>query len=241
LNYYEHHIGDFAEATAHLTFVEDAAYSRIIRKYYATERPMPVDVKAVQRLVGARSKEEREAVESVLQEFFVLEEDGWHQKRCDADLQRYLAKQDKARASANARWSKPHSERNANASPTHMQTESERNANASETHDERNALQSPVTRHHKEEAELPLSFALPDWIPTEAWDGYVAMRKKQRKPMTDRARDLKLAELQRFRDAGHDVGAILDKSTANCWTDVYAPREGAAPRNGSGDWTQGAV
>lgn len=145
MNYYEHHIGDFAEATAHLTFVEDAAYSRMIRKYYATEKPMPADVKAVQRLVGARSKEEREAVESVLHEFFVLEEDGWHQKRCDADLQRYLTKQDKARASANARWSKPHTERNANASETHMRTEFERNAIASQTHDERNALQSPDT------------------------------------------------------------------------------------------------
>lgn len=144
MNYYEHHIGDYAEATAHLTFIEDAAYSRIIRKYYATERPMPADVKAVQRLVGARTKEEREAVESVLQEFFELEVDGWHQRRCDADLQRYIVKQGKARASANARWSKPHEERNANASEAHMRTDSERNANASETHDERNALQSPV-------------------------------------------------------------------------------------------------
>ena len=62
MNYFQHHIGDYAEATAHLTFVEDAAYSRMIRKYYATEKPMPVDVKAVQRLIGARTKEEREAV-----------------------------------------------------------------------------------------------------------------------------------------------------------------------------------
>lgn len=89
MNYYEHHIGDYAEATAHLTFIEDAAYSRMIRKYYATERPMPADIKAVQRLVGARSKEEREAVESVLHEFFTLQADGWHQARCDADILRY--------------------------------------------------------------------------------------------------------------------------------------------------------
>lgn len=151
MNYYEHHIGDYAEATAHLTFVEDAAYSRMIRKYYATERPLPADTKAVQRLVGARTKEEREAVESVLHEFFTLQADGWHQARCDSDLQRYITKQDKARASANARWSKPHDERNANASPPHMRTDSERNANASETHDERNALQSPDTRHQTPE------------------------------------------------------------------------------------------
>lgn len=92
MNYYEHHIGDYAEATAHLTFVEDAAYSRMIRKYYAQEKPLPADVKAVQRLVGARSKEEREAVETVLGEFFVLEDDGWHNSRCDAELARFMEK-----------------------------------------------------------------------------------------------------------------------------------------------------
>ena len=38
MNYYEHHLGDYAEATAHLSFVEDAAYSRLMRKAYATEK-----------------------------------------------------------------------------------------------------------------------------------------------------------------------------------------------------------
>lgn len=138
MNYYEHHIGDFAEATAHLSFVEDAAYSRLIRKYYAQEKPLPVDVKAVQRLVGARSKDEREAVESVLNEFFELQDDGWHQARCDAEIARYQDKQAKAKRSAQARWSaKPaHSEGNANASP-----------NAMRTHSEGNAHQTPDTRH----------------------------------------------------------------------------------------------
>ncbi len=89
MNYYEHHLGDYAEATAHLSFLEDAAYSRLIRKYYATEKPIPADLAVAQRLVGARSKEERAAVEVVLHEFFVLRDDGWHQDRCDAEITRY--------------------------------------------------------------------------------------------------------------------------------------------------------
>lgn len=89
MNYYEHHIGDYAEATAHLSFIEDAAYSRMIRKYYATEKPLPADIKAVQRLIGARTKEEREAVATVLEEFFTLAADGWHNARCDEDIARY--------------------------------------------------------------------------------------------------------------------------------------------------------
>jgi uncharacterized protein YdaU (DUF1376 family) len=90
MNYYEHHIGDYAEATLHLTFVEDAAYSRCIRKYYSTEKPLPADLKQVQRLVGARTREEKSAVASVLEEFFILVSDGWHNKRCDSDLAKFL-------------------------------------------------------------------------------------------------------------------------------------------------------
>src|SRR5471030_583299 len=91
MNYYEHHIGDYAEATSHLTFVEDAAYSRLIRKYYAKERPLPADIKAVQRLVGARDKKECDAVAAVLAEFFVLDADGWHNAVCDEKIAAYQA------------------------------------------------------------------------------------------------------------------------------------------------------
>lgn len=90
MNHYPHHIGDYAEATSHLSFVEDAAYSRLIRKYYSQEKPLPTDLKSVQRLVGARTKEEREAVKTVLEEFFHLEDDGWHNRRCDQELRAYL-------------------------------------------------------------------------------------------------------------------------------------------------------
>lgn len=84
--------------------------------------------------------------------------------------------------------------------------------------------------------ELDLAFVLPEWIPVEPWDGFVEMRKKLRKPMTDRARDLKIADLQRLRDAGHDIGAILDKSTGNGWIDLYEPK-GTPP----GDQQQRAI
>jgi uncharacterized protein YdaU (DUF1376 family) len=89
MNYYEHHIGDYAEATAHLSFVEDAAYTRLIRKYYATEKPLPADLKQVQRLVGARTKEEKNSVDAMLKEFFILMDDGWHNERCDLEIAKY--------------------------------------------------------------------------------------------------------------------------------------------------------
>jgi uncharacterized protein YdaU (DUF1376 family) len=91
MNYYEHHIGDYAEATAHLSILEDGIYSRLLRKYYATETPISAAFEKVCRLVGARSKEEKAAVQVVLEDFFVLEEDGYHQARCDKDIAEFRA------------------------------------------------------------------------------------------------------------------------------------------------------
>ncbi|WP_066570684.1 YdaU family protein [Burkholderia sp. ABCPW 14] len=98
MNFYKHHIGDYDQATRHLSFVEDAAYSRLIRKYYAEERPLPVSVEKIQKLIGARSKEEKKAVLTVLEEFFELREDGYHNLRCDSELEAAQAKAERNRA-----------------------------------------------------------------------------------------------------------------------------------------------
>jgi len=89
VNYFELHIGDYDKATSHLTACEDGIYGRLMRRYYNTESPLPVELKAIQRFARARSREEKEAVETVLEEFFVLESDGWHHKRCDEEISKY--------------------------------------------------------------------------------------------------------------------------------------------------------
>lgn len=65
-------------------------------------------------------------------------------------------------------------------------------------------------------------FILPDWIPVDAWNGFIEMRKEKKKAPTDKARDLLMAELQRLKVAGQDIEKVLNKSTVNGWTDVYA-------------------
>jgi hypothetical protein len=64
--------------------------------------------------------------------------------------------------------------------------------------------------------------ALPDWLPIASWEAYLEMRKEKRKVPTARATELLLTELERLLVAGQDIAAVLDKSTRNGWTDVYA-------------------
>lgn len=91
MNYFELHIGDYDSATAHLSLIEDAVYGRLLRLCYRTEAAVPADLKQVYRLVRAVSKPERDAVDQVLAEFFELREDGWHNARCDAEIERFIA------------------------------------------------------------------------------------------------------------------------------------------------------
>jgi uncharacterized protein YdaU (DUF1376 family) len=171
MNFYIHHIGDYAQATQHLSFVEDATYIRMIRKYYADEKSLPAEIKAVQRLVGARTNEEKRAVETVLNEFFVLQADGWHNSRCDKDLAAYHEKQEKAKRSAEARWSASITQ--CELDPDGMPMECERIADAVPTQSEGNANQEPVnqepvtSKKKKQSLGAPATRLPADWQPSD--------------------------------------------------------------------------
>ncbi|MFM2345368.1 MAG: hypothetical protein RL654_121 [Pseudomonadota bacterium] len=88
---FDHHIGDYSAATGHLSWLEDAAYHRLLRHYYLTELPLPVDHVQLYRITRARSKAERLAVDSVMVEFFYVDADGeggecYRHDRCDAEI-----------------------------------------------------------------------------------------------------------------------------------------------------------
>lgn len=92
MNHYPHHIGDFNSATRHLTVVERALYRELLDLYYDTERPLNADVSKVARRVLANTDELRAALLIVLEEFFDLQEDGWHNARCDREIAAYHQK-----------------------------------------------------------------------------------------------------------------------------------------------------
>lgn len=162
MNYYERHIGDYLKDTAHLSLLEHGVYTRLLDVYYTREEPLPAA--DIARLIGARSKEEREALQAVLREFFRPDQEpptAWLQPRCEVEIGRYGEKRRKAKASADARWSQ--TERNANASPNAMRSHSEGNAPSH---------QSPVTSHQG------VHTASPPPTPTRA--GSAVLRMKAR-------------------------------------------------------------
>lgn len=107
---YFRQIGDYAKDTRHLSLLEHGAYSIMLDISYATEKPLPDDIAVLARLCCARSKEEREAVERVLREFYRKEENGgWTQKRVQKELEDYRDQSISSRYSNFCKaWKKKH-------------------------------------------------------------------------------------------------------------------------------------
>ena len=104
MHYYQHNIGDFNNATRHLTRVERALYRDAIELCYDTEEPLISDFDALARKLLAREKEEKDALKVVLGEFFTLTDDGYRNCRCDSEIEKYhlnsMAKRKAGQASA---------------------------------------------------------------------------------------------------------------------------------------------
>ena len=60
-----------------------------------------------------------------------------------------------------------------------------------------------------------------EWLPEEAWKGFLDMRKKIKKPLTERAITRMLNKLERMHLEGHNIQAVLEQSEDRCWADVY--------------------
>jgi len=108
MHYFQFNIGDYMSHTNHLSLLEDIAYRRLLDLYYLHERPLNSGVASVARQIGMREHETE--VQTVLEEFFKLTEDGWVNKRADLVIEDYRAKIQQAskagKASAERRLSK---------------------------------------------------------------------------------------------------------------------------------------
>lgn len=84
--YFRCYIENYDGDTRDLSMMEDGAYGRLLRHYYSTELPIPLDSDKVARICKAITLEERAAIESVLDRYFIRQPDGWHNKRADTEI-----------------------------------------------------------------------------------------------------------------------------------------------------------
>lgn len=140
MNFYKFHLGDYYKKTSHLSMLEDGAYRRLMDAIYLREGPLPQNKEQVYRLARAFTDAEKDAVDVVLAEFFILTDAGYTNARCDAELASVRSKSAKAAESAGRRWG------GADAMPTHVPTHVPTHMPTHmPTHSEGNASHKPVT------------------------------------------------------------------------------------------------
>lgn len=69
-------------------------------------------------------------------------------------------------------------------------------------------------------------FEVPDWVPSEPWAAFVAMRKRKKAPVDSYIAKRLFGKLEKIAAAGWDVAKVIDKAAINNWTDLYMPTAG---------------
>jgi uncharacterized protein YdaU (DUF1376 family) len=224
MHYYQHHIGDFIKSTSFLTNEEVGIYMKLIWYYYDTEGPIENNIDQLSMRVSARDQKEK--VSWIVSTFFLLNEDGthWINNRCEEGIAEYYdfinSKKRAGKASAEKRALK-------NSSTTDDQE-----SNTCSTDVQPTTNHYPLTTNHKQKkGATEVAVCLPDWMPLETWDAFLKMRKRIKKPATDYAIKLLINKLDKFRLAGQDVQAILERSITSGWQDLYEIAEVKKPVN----------
>ena len=201
MHYYQFNIGDYASHTRHLSIIEDIAYRRLLDLYYLHERPLGDCSANVARLIGM--SEYSQEVETVLIEFFEHIDGGYINSRADKEIQHYHSKVEQASKAGKASAERRLSNRSTDVQPTN------------------NHKPITINQEPKKEKVAVAPSVLPEWMPLETWHAFLEMRKKMKKPPTEKAVELLLAKLKKFKDAGQDIQAVLEKSITSGWQDVF--------------------
>lgn len=106
MHYYQHHIGDFNNATRHLNRIERSVYRDLLDAYYESERPLPADLDRLARLMLCTTPEERTALETVLAEFFTVQDGCYRNARADREIESYQRMSAGGKRGAETRWTK---------------------------------------------------------------------------------------------------------------------------------------
>ena len=157
MNYYERHLGDYAKDTAHLTMIEHGAYSLLLDRYYGTEQGIPAD--QAHRVARARTREEKQAVDAVLGEFFTLVDGVWINQRAEEEIVKAQAKikaaQENGKSGGRPKKVKPGSENETQQKPIGLFPGSENETQqkptglflGSKNETQQKAHQTPDTNH----------------------------------------------------------------------------------------------
>jgi uncharacterized protein YdaU (DUF1376 family) len=102
MKFFKFYMGDYLRDTAHLSMAEHGAYFLMLQNYYATQKPLPSG-DALYRMLRAQTKPEKEAIDSIVKQFWVRSAEGITNARADKEIESAAVQADKNRIIARDR------------------------------------------------------------------------------------------------------------------------------------------
>lgn len=88
MNWMRLHFGDWATRLDDQDVAVEGMYLRLLRWYYVHEAPLPLDEQRLCEIVHASKLTQKRLLKSTLSNFFRRAEDGWHNDRTDAEIEK---------------------------------------------------------------------------------------------------------------------------------------------------------
>lgn len=192
MHYYNFNIGDYIKHTMHLTIEEDLCYRRLLDLYYDTEQPIPTDIPRVSRRLRMGS----EIVQTILDEFFELTDEGYRNRRADAEIEDYHAYIEKQRSNGKLGGRPKKTPGKPTANPAKSQTEPKKSLN-------NNQQTYPTTNKN---IKGP---ARPDDVSEQVWNDFVQQRKQLKAAVTPTA-------LEGIKREAAKAGWSLEQALTEC-------------------------
>jgi uncharacterized protein YdaU (DUF1376 family) len=190
MHYYTFNVGDYRKDTGHLSTLEHGIYRQLLDWYYLDEKPIPQETQVVLRRLRLGSDSDISALQNVLLDFFVLQADGYHQTRCDADIAAYHSKAEvnKINGKLGGRPKKTQ------VVSVGLPDETQNNPN-----------QEPITINQEPKKKATV-VACPDGVGEEVWQDWLQLRKAKKAPVTQTVVNSAIKEAEK---AGISLNAFL--------------------------------
>jgi uncharacterized protein YdaU (DUF1376 family) len=202
MHYYKFNIADWHLATSHLLLEEEAIYFKLVNHYYDTEQPIPVETQSVIRRL--RLGNHSDMVNSVLKEFFVLQEDGWHHDRCDQEIEKYHNKAENNKIVGKL-GGRPRKNKDLETNPQKTQTVSKNNPQETLTTNHK-----PITNNH---------INTPDGVSESVFKDYLEVRKTKKAKWSETALKGLIRESEK---AGISLQDAMELCCARGWVGFKA-------------------
>lgn len=82
-----------------------------------------------------------------------------------------------------------------------------------------------VKSESEKEGKFEGGNGLPPWLDAGLWAAFAEMRKKKRAPLTSRAQELLLRDLEKWRQERHDPNAIVEQSIKRGWQGLFLVKD----------------